>query len=490
MSREVETYNPQLKVTLHKTIGRKTIDDKEPVSVRFQGSDDQIDLLPYMGDGSSVVTSKSIREPAGVFTISLFDRPHAGAGALETLYGIIEPMDFIEIRMKHAPDGKPLVPIVMRGFISEVRRSETMGADGKPQRGVILVGQDYGKIWQILQIHHLPRYVIGQDLISGFKLFERYGVGFKTVNTSHEFIKAVHEKIINKYLKEMMPEGTKNPTEIKTSPYVVDDGSATSITGTQNSEGTLYELMKTYTDVGIWNELYTEDREDGVYVVFRPSPTLKLDGKTKIQPKAPDPEIVDIPEHHVISLNVSRTDANVANFYWVRAPRFDMNSDVYRQLFAAGADKETVLLDEYPNSAAALYGLKTMYGESMTGPSNVKTFNSGLPQKEEETRVKSVFEWLNERRKAMVEQNKDNVVLEQGSMRVFGNEKIRAGMYVRLNRGAFKALYYITQVEHNYVPFNGFMSTLTVERGLGFVERSKMGGGKQSPWIAERSSTS
>ena len=69
---------------------------------------------------------------------------------------------------------------------------------------------------------------------------------------------------------------------------------------------------------------------------------------------------------------------------------------------------------------------------------------------------------------------------------MFGNPKIRAGTYIRLKRGAFSALYYVVQVDHSYVPFNGFVSTLTVERGTGFVERIKMESGKQSPWIAER----
>jgi hypothetical protein len=47
-------------------------------------------------------------------------------------------------------------------------------------------------------------------------------------------------------------------------------------------------------------------------------------------------------------------------------------------------------------------------------------------------------------------------------------------------------LYYVVQVDHSFVPFNGFVSTLTLERGLGFVERAKMESGRQSPWIAER----
>lgn len=483
----VETHNPQVKVTLHKTVGRDTVDGSEPVSTRYKHSDYIIDLSPYLGDGSSVLTSKSIREPAGGFTLTLVDRPHGRRDSLESLYGLIEPMDFVEIRMKHAYDGNTLIPVVMRGFISEVRRSEGMGADGRPQRNIVLVGQDFGKIWQMLQILFLPGYVIGQDLISNFKLFERFGVAFDANLPAHELIKQIFEKIINPYLEKLMPEGTENPTHFKLG-KIIDDGGRVSVSGVQNQEGTLYDLMRIYTDVGIWNELFVQDEEDGVHVIFRPSPALKVDGRTKIQERAPDPVINDVDIDRVINMTVSRSDANVANFYWVRSPRFDLNSDVYRQLFAlASSDKDTVLLTNNPNSQEGLYGLRAMYGETQTGPNDAYT--SGLPEVEENRRRDKVVDWAYQRRKSMVEQNKDNVVLERGSMRMFGYEKIHPGTYIRLIRGATNALYYVTQVDHAFVPFNGFVSTLTLERGLGFVERAKMETGRQSPWIAERIGT-
>ncbi|SDY39388.1 hypothetical protein [Nitrosomonas sp. Nm58] len=485
MSRTIDTYNPQLKVVLHKTVGRGTVDGNEAVSTRFSNSDTQIDLSPVLGDGSSVLTSKSVRDPAGGFTVTLIDRQYEKMGSFESLYGLIEPMDVIEIRMKHEHDDTTKIPIVMRGFISEIRRTESMGADGKPQRNVVLVGQDYGKIWQMLQILFLPGYVIGQNLITNFKLFERYKMGFETNYPSDKFIRDVFEKIINPYLKGLMPEGSSNPAEFKLD-RIVDDGSRTSISGTQNQEGTLYNLMRMYTDVGIWNELFIQDEEDGVHVVFRPTPALKVDGKTKIQERAPDPEIIDVPIDRIINMTVSRSDADIANFYWVRSPRFDLNSDLYRQLFAvhASSDKDTVLLTNHPNTNEGLYGLRAMYGETQTGPNDAYT--SGLKEAEEDKRRDKVVDWVKHRRVAMVEQNKDNVVLERGSLRMFGNERIRAGMYINLKRGAFNALYYVTQVDHSFVPYNGFVSTLTLERGLGFVERVKMESGKQSPWIAER----
>src|SRR5690606_24491499 len=74
-----------------------------PVSERFKGIDQKIDLTPYLSESSGIRTSKSVREAAGGFAITLADKPYIDENALETMYGIIESMDFIEIRARHNP---------------------------------------------------------------------------------------------------------------------------------------------------------------------------------------------------------------------------------------------------------------------------------------------------------------------------------------------------------------------------------------------------
>lgn len=489
----VKIYEPDIRVTLYKTISRTTLDNNNPVSQRFQGTARTIDLTPYLGEGSALRISKSVREPAGGFTLTFADKPfkgsYAGSATFETLYGLIEPMDFIEIRMRHDPPSnsgaKP--PIVMRGFVSAPARSETMGADGRPQRAVIVSGQDYGKLWQMLQILYLPGYVIGEDILSNFKLFERFGVGLENGMSAGDFVTQVVQKILNPYLANLMPTNSPNPTEVKLDVSVTHG--TTSVTGPQNQEGSIYDLLRSYSDAGVWNELYLDDREDGVYCVYRPIPSLDISGNL-IQSDAPAPVYVDLPDIDVISLNVGRSDANIANYYWVRAPRFELASDIYRQQFAIqGADKDTVLLDTYANSATQLYGNRLMYADTQQGGDEVSTFSSGLPAAAQSKRDTSMAGWINDRRNIMVQQNKDNILFESGTIRVRGNENIKRGVYVRLRRGQFKAIYYVVQVDHDYIPFQGFFSTLTVERGTGFIERVKRGGGADSPYLAEMMDT-
>jgi hypothetical protein len=481
-------YHPDIRITLHKTVRRDQIAEGAPVSGRYKGSAGTIDLTPFLTESSgSVRTAKSIREPAGGFSISLGDSPNKSPLGFESMYALIEPMDFIEIRMRHGTPGMgsgPVPPIVMRGFVTSVGRAETIGGDGKPSRSVVISGQDYGKLWQMLQILYLPGYVVGQDTLTSFRLFERFGVGFKTAQKGAEFLKEIIEKILNPYVKNLMPENSPNPKEIKLDRVTAKHGT-TSLTGSQNQEGTIYNLLQVYLDVGIWNELYMEDDEDGVYCVYRPNPYKTVAGK-KIQDDAPDLKAVVVEADDVVSLQVERSDADVANYYWVRGARFDLNTEVFRKQFSVtGEDKKTVLLDKYPNTDSKLYGIRVMMVDTMMGGDEETTFGSGQDKAKQDKRDTGVANWVNDRRKILVEQNKDNVVLERGSMRIRGNEAVRAGGFVRLSRGGFSAEYYVTQVTHDFVAFQGFYTTLNFERGMGFAERSKREGGPDSPYLSE-----
>jgi hypothetical protein len=485
----IQLYTPDVRVTLFKTIGRQTVDDQTPVSQRVLDTNKTIDLTPYLGDGSSVRTQKSIRGSAGGFVITLVDKPYMQGGSLESLYGLIEPQDFIEIRMRHnlpgSTTGNPTKPpIYLRGFVTTPARGEAMTNDGKPVRTVTLSGQDYGKLWQLMQIKYMPGYVVGENYLSSFKLFERFGVGFQTGMTAAAFVTEVVNSLMNPFLAGLMPPNSPNPTAIKLDVSVANG--VVDVGGVQNQQGTVYSLLSYFGDVGIWNELYLEDREDGVYCVYRPNPFKDINGNV-IQPDAPNLTPIDIDAKDVISLNVSRSDENVGNYYWVRAPRFELVSDIYRQQWALGADPSTVDLGQYPNSAEQFYGMRVMEVETQQGGNDVTTMSSGQPLAQQTNRDASMANWINNRRAILVAQNKDNVLLESGTARVRANENIKPGCYVRIIRGTFTPTYYVADVGLDYVPYQGAFQTLKLERGDGYIRRVKAGAGVQSPWLAEMS---
>lgn len=479
----ITVYAPDVQVWLHKTIDRKTTNGKDAVSTRYTGSANRqvIDLRPFLGDGGGVQTSKSVRDPSGGFSLTLVDKPDGNDGTFESLYGLIEPMDVIEIRARHgAPASAGKAPIVMWGFVSDVGRSESAGGDGRPQRAVTVSGQDYGKIWQILQISYLQGYIVGAAYISGFALMEMYGL--PAVMGASELMTKSLDNIINPFLKGLLPEKGQMPLTIK--PDVDNVAPAMVSPGIQTHQGTIYEMLRYYGDVGPWNELFTEDREDGVHLVYRANPYVMTDGSGKqVQAEAPAPVYVDVDQSDLMALQLSRSDRDLANYFWVQNQRFNLIGDTFQRQTAVATGDPSVDLGTYANSAVRYYGPRVMSLESQQGGADTPTMTAGGKSADVDKVGASSADWMSRRRKIVADSNKDNVVLERGVMRMRGREDVRAGRYIRLRRGSMTADYYVVQVDHEFVPFQGFFTTAYVERGTGFMARVASSG---SPYFMEQ----
>lgn len=491
----VRVYEPRFQVRLIKTVNRKTVDGTIPTSARFRGAPGVIDLTPWLGDGSSINTSKGVQDAAGGFVISMPDMPF-DSGGLDTLYGIIEPMDLIEIRMQRSPDAKNLAPIVMRGFVSRVSRHQEMSGGGRPQRMVTIHGQDYGKIWQMLQLFYGPNYITGEDVLSAFKLMDKFGAGYKNALTNVSFLQAAIDDVVNPFLAKLLPEGSGFPLLTIKADQVVE--AAVGITGIQSAEGAIYQLLRNYLDVGIFNELFITEDDAGVYCTYRQNPALGLNG-IPLDPKvtaaparstgatdATKLNIFELDDDDIISMDLSRSDEGVGNYYWVAAPAFNLNSDaIMRQMGANSSQRNTVDFSDYPNCAQSLYGLRLVWQNTTLGGPSVTNNKSGLTETEQDVRDGNIFDWVTNRRAFLVAQNKDNSLLERGQLRVKGNEKLRAGNYVMVRRGTLSSIFYISQVSHQILPYRGIYTTLVVERGLSFANRIQMAGGGDSPYLAE-----
>jgi hypothetical protein len=481
---------PRCRVHLYKTISRVTTDGNTPASARYQGKDAFVDLTPFLGDQSSVRTSKSVRDPAGGFSITFTDQPRSPLGvpgfSLESMYGLIEPMDVVEIRMASGIGFTPLVPpIIMRGFVSDISRGQAMSADGKPMRTVTISGQDYGKIWQIYQILYLKAYVEGKPMLSSFALSELFGLDKVNSMPAGEFVKKMIEGVINPHIKRFLPDTLPDdiPKEIKTNSGILVKHGRVNI-NYQNHDGqSVYDILKKHGDVGPWNELYTEDREDGVHVVYRPIPALKLavgenGERQKVHDDAPDPIYCPVSGESVEAISAARSDSTVANFYWVNNTRFDLIDDLTRRLYLLKESDDSVRTGEYPNSHVIYYGIRPLYAETNQAGDEVQNMNGGLRGKEHKDRGEKM------------ETNQDNVVLERGTarikggpMRPDGQEAMKPGDYAMFRFGSLRWIAYVYQIEHEFIPYQGYTTTLTFDRGEGFVGRVENPG---SPWLLEQ----
>ena len=504
---------PRISVHLYKTISRKTVDGQAGVSTRYAGKSEFIDLTPFLNDRSSVRTTKSVRDPAGAFSITFADKADKsyasavgfliGGADLESIYGLVEPMDLVEIRMWSGLGPASLrYPIVMRGFVSEVQRQQTMGSDGRPQRQVVISGQDYGKIWQMYQVIYLAAYLEGKPLLTSFSLWEMFGLKAQNTMPAGEFVRTMIDKVINPHLDGFMPKNSTMPRQLLTTDKSVLVKHGVVNNSYQAMQGSVYDILKFHGDVGVWNELYTEDREDGVHVVYRPIPALHLstpDGKDsrKIQDDAPDPIYVDVPAARVQSLSTARGDANVANFFWVDSSRYDLITDMQRRLASIPANDGRVSLTDYPNAAQKYYGVRPMYASTQQGEDTIKNATTGQGAEDLKSNTDKQESWIDKRRRLMMEMNRDNVIFERGTatikggpMRADGVETMKAGDYARFRFGRLEFEAYVVQIEHNFQPFQGYTTILTYERGTGFAERAQMDGGIASPWLAEQASSS
>lgn len=476
----VRVYRPQISVVLKKVVNRKeTVAAGVQVADRTTHSEGtEIDLTKLIGQGNTVSVRRSVRgQDTGSFSISFPDQ--MSVDLADTIYGLVEPMDVIEIRMARdviaAAGG--VLPVVLRGFVSEVIRDEGMNGE-RPARTVTIVGHDYMKILQIIRLIYLPTMIVAQELLTEFKLELNYGVETDGSESAGAFVKRMIDKLVGSFIGKLQTGSGGGKSPVQAIQADTGDNQAPIMPfGVQQWEGgSVYDLLTKFGNVGPWNELYIEDRDDGPYLVYRPTPFKTASGDF-IQSGA-SADQAQVTAEDLIALHVSRSDANVANYFWVDSPVLNLlDNPLLQQDQSLTPAPDSVA--EYQNSQVGFYGTRLMRESSSQW-----VRYDGKSEGDVKDGEGVVLEQLNDLRRILIENNKDNVVLEQGTMRLKGWEAIKAGMYVTLLRGNFEASYYAHTVTHDFTMGGGFITTVEFDRGTGFIERLKRGAGS-SPYLAE-----
>ncbi|WP_168794441.1 hypothetical protein [Paraburkholderia aromaticivorans] len=483
------------------------------------------DLTSWLGEGSVVRVQKSVRDSSGAFSIDFVDQIMGGLN--DTLYTLIEPMDMFEIRFagdayKYAGTGGQQLPIMMRGFVADIERSQGMGADGKPRRTIHVTGHDYHKILQIIQIFNMPCTPDVANLVSSFPLFSKYGEDLN-VQTTTQFVLQVFNEIVNKYISGMQQAGATSGAalaEVATDIQVPDALMSVQL-GTFNS-GTVQQLLEEYLDIGPFNEFFVEDRDAGAwgpagpYAVYRPTPFLGAVSRSPLQPiqtsvttgvstdsqLSPTANCVSITTDPIISISARRSDANVANYFWVDAPRFNMNYGDLTKMYATYALQQGAVpyyITNYQNVNPALYGLRKMEVATQQGSLAEKNSGNGTPAGDGRFANQASFlSWIDDRRNLLIALNRDNVIFENGEMHLEGNERIKAGTYVKVRYGAtpnnpagnIQSLYYAHSVTHVFEPFGNYMTSIEYDRGTNFADCTTQAQGSVPTYYSEQISWS
>ncbi len=464
----MKTYRPACRVTLYKARSRTQILDGQQASKRLSGVS-SIDLTPLLSDeGMALNTSKSVNQPAGGWSLELFDKPDATTG--ETAYALIEPMDLIEIRLARSPEqyvaaGSDM-PVVMRGVVSRVSRSAVM-ADGRPSRRVSVSGQDFGKFLQMIQIFYITGSQLGQNIASSWKWALQYSDASSTkIKPAADFVSDVLSQVVDPYLMSIdqlaSPVGMGATRLMSIAPDVSIAGLVDPLI-LQSYQGSIGDLLRMACDVGPFNELFVEDGSSGVSLVVRPIP-YGPKGNVTAPPYAVDPTAIK-------ELSVERSDAGVANLYWVDNDRWLSFFQNTMKMAAGSGPANTYQQYDAYNSLLSMFGLR-----KMEVPTNMAPLGLLAPDSYNDSAfgsdAKTMSGWLTGRRLDLIAQNKDNVVYECGRMRLRGDEKLRAGTFLTVGAGDQKWECYAVQVDHEFAPFNSFFSTVHFVRGSGWINRS------------------
>jgi len=274
--------------------------------------------------------------------------------------------------------------------------------------------------------------------------------------------------------------------------------------------GNVQELLREYLDIGPFNEFFIEDRDAGPwgpalpYAVYRPAPWLGAGSRSPLQPiqdsvttgvttdspLSPSANVVQIDTSSIISISAERSDANLGNYYWVDAPRFNMNYDDLTRQYAAYETQQGVapyFIQNYQNVNPALYGVRKMETATQQGSPAETDSGNGTPVGAGRFANQGSFlGWIDDRRNLLIALNQDNVVFESGDMHLMGNEKIRAGVYVQVNHGPqLQSLHYAHTVTHVFEPFGNYLTEIEYDRGTNFIDRITAAKGSVSAYYSE-----
>ena len=137
----------------------------------------------------------------------------------------------------------------------------------------------------------------------------------------------------------------------------------------------------------------------------------------------------------------------------------------------------------YRNNQLEIYGLKRMPARSNQAADDGTTETATGSVSDKTAQASSAGAWYKQRVAQLKAINRDNVVYEEGSLSMRGNEAIRPGNFIRLERGGLNSRYYVTHVTQQFNVYQSFKTTLQLSRGEGYIDRLNA---HSSPYVGEK----
>lgn len=458
MSARIHSYRPGIKIK----IGRR---DPEAMD-----SKTDIDLSRALGDTGSCTITKSLYAPVGEFTIVLPDKPfNPGPGDTDSLYGIVSPLDPIEIQMSRAlVDGiGNLLPIewhtVLRGVVRSVGRNEAVGGDGRVQRNVVISGHDCGAFFLMQQIRAFVTYL---DTGAAIPPSLAYLLG-SGLPPEPKPIGDVIWDVADFTTKDLMASAGFEWE------WVYQNAKGWFVpSAVFSGEGPVWALLHRISDPP-WNELFVREGKDKPELVFRPTPWRTLDKKWL--DGAVPPTFWVIPVANIVALNAHRDDTEVVQYIWPHMQVWGQAQNA--RPLTAGWPQPSQKYAPRNIAGTRMQEISSSVGAEMP-PNN-------LPEKDQEKADKDHVDWGIYRAKWIAEASEEAIRLESGDVTFKGDPRVRVGEYITIPRGDVKWSAYAVAVRHVYRGFQNYLTTVQYIRGEQYVERLKA----NNPWYGERKTT-
>lgn len=399
------------------------------------------DITDWFGESCAITTSKGVLEPSGTFSISFLDKRMGS----DSVYARVHPMDGIEIRAAH--DGKRQPKVIMRGFVSRVSRDEAFDEDGTPVRRISITGEDVGKVWLTQYLYLLPTADDQKNVLA------KYGVNAKYLGNNPKNISgAEFIETLGKVLADHVQTLTANTKMGLTLDFAPEGEGEIPATLLQSvTDISFYQLFSSMLDAGAFYELWIDDPGQGAALL-------------RWRKLWSGPGGVTVTQDEIASIQCWRDDSRVSNWYFCvpRAGYLDSQADTYMEAMRAG-DVPDGRKDQW--SKEEHYGWRKMEVDMALYPPSYPN-NNDQPTKHQTTAsVPALTEWVIKKTQELRDLNKDNSRKESCTMSGSGNEDMRPGTWVTVQKSDATFCYYAVKVDHFIHLYNSFKTTLHGARG-------------------------
>ncbi|MHB1418302.1 MAG: hypothetical protein ACYCX4_01755 [Bacillota bacterium] len=419
------------------------------VDLKITVQNEAKDLTP---DFVKFTTHKGLGEPTGTWSIILKSRKDNQG---KTWFDKIRPQDMVVIRFARLAKNKAKPPVIMRGFVDNVRETYAIDDQGKPHRAILINGRDYGKLLLVIKVYYLYELDPVASLLNDNRLEANFGIPSGELKPN-QFIELVNEKII-------LPEITKMqkfnkylmPLEIAAS---VADYYRVNTFQVQAFAGSVWNLMDYYSNIP-WCELFVTEGETAPLLIFRPTPFKNRSG----QYTQSGGTITEVPisKRDIETMDLGYSDNEAYSYFFTYATQALISKIAFKaesvqlQSIEEGRNTSTpsnpTILEESLNK----YGFRPLELESPFIP--ILQGN-----KENEIMPKDVRDMSLRMNKWLVDVFGHNQDLRNGTITIKGYEEARIGRCLTIDD---KEEYYIESVDHEVTAFETAKSTLGVTRG-------------------------